>query len=85
MSSSSALFAVEEILAMQLAHAKEMAEEQAGEPVRDVVMAVPAWFSHSERMTVLDAIELAGLRSIGLVNDGTAGEWPIRRPGMTGT
>lgn len=60
---------------MQLTYAKEMADEAAGgDKVRDVVMTVPGWFGQSERAAVLDAIELAGLRSIGLVNDGTAGE-----------
>ncbi|KAI5474325.1 protein of heat shock protein Hsp70 family [Pseudohyphozyma bogoriensis] len=65
-------YPVEEILAQQLVYAKEMAEEAAGESVRDTVITVPAWFGQSERQAVLDAIELAGLRSIGLVNDGTA-------------
>lgn len=59
---------------MQFSYAKEMAEEAAGEPVREVVITVPSWFGQSERKAMLDAIELAGLRSIGLVNDGTAGE-----------
>ena len=58
---------------MQFAYAKEMAEELAGEIVRDCVLTVPAWFGHGERMAVLDGLELAGLRSIALVNDGTAG------------
>lgn len=78
-SSSSTSFPVEEVLAMQLTYAKEMADEVAGENVRDVVMTVPGWFGQSERAAVLDAIELAGLRSIGLVNDGTAGEWSCKR------
>lgn len=72
--SSSASFPVEEILAMQFGYAKEMAEEVAKEGVRDVVVTVPGWFGISERQAVLDAVELAGLRSIGLVNDGTACE-----------
>lgn len=59
---------------MQFSHAKEMAEEVAGEPVREVVVTVPGWFGQGERKAMLDALELAGLRSIGLVNDGTAGE-----------
>lgn len=59
---------------MQLAYAKEVADETAGESVRDTVVTVPGWFSQSERQAVLDAVELAGLRSIGLVNDGAAGE-----------
>ena len=59
---------------MQFAYAKEMAELTAREIVREAVVTVPAWFGQSERAAVLDAIELAGLKSIGLVNDGTAGE-----------
>ncbi|KAK4052307.1 lumenal Hsp70 protein [Microbotryomycetes sp. JL221] len=72
LSSSSSSFSVEEILAMQLQLARETAEEQAGEGVRDVIMTVPAWFTHSERMSVLDAIELAGMNCLSLINDGTA-------------
>lgn len=72
MASSTTSFPVEEILAMQFGYAKEMAEEVAGETVREVVVTVPGWFGQSERQAVLDAVELAGLRSIGLVNDGTA-------------
>ncbi len=60
---------------MQLGYAKEMAEQAAGEPVREVVITVPSWFGQSERKAMLDAVELAGLRSIGLVNDGTAGKY----------
>lgn len=54
-----------------------MAEEVAGEKVWETVISVPAWFGVGERMAVLDAVELAGLRSIGLVNDGTAGLFPF--------
>nr|CRX79209.1 hypothetical protein ls5931a1_00047 [Leucosporidium scottii] len=71
-SSSQSSYPVEEVLAMQLAYAKEVADETAGESVREVVVTVPGWFSQSERQAVLDAVELAGLRSIGLVNDGAA-------------
>ena len=59
---------------MQLTHAREMAEDIAKEGVREVVVTVPGWWSQSERAAMLDAIELAGLKSIGLVNDGTAGQ-----------
>lgn len=70
---------------MQLIYAKELADEVAAENVRDVVMTVPGWYGQSERQAVLDAIELAGLRSIGLVNDGTAGELThARSPLSTG-
>lgn len=73
LSSSTTSYAVEEVLAMQLAYAKETAEGVAGEQVREALVTVPSWFGQSERVAVLDAVELAGLRCIGLVNDGTAG------------
>lgn len=73
LASSGASYAVEEVLAMQFGYAKEMAEDTAGESVRDAVVTVPSWFGQTERQAVLDALDLAGLKSIGLVNDGTAG------------
>ncbi|CEQ42690.1 SPOSA6832_04532, partial [Sporobolomyces salmonicolor] len=69
---SAASFPVEEVLAVQLVYAKELAEEQAKESVRDTVITVPGWFGEPERKAVLDAAEVAGLRVVGLVNDGTA-------------
>ncbi|KAM0747743.1 actin-like ATPase domain-containing protein [Meredithblackwellia eburnea MCA 4105] len=65
-------FSVEEILSMQFSYAKEMAEDVAGEAVREAVVTVPNWFGQSERQAVLDSLDLAGLRALGLVNDGTA-------------
>lgn len=73
LASSTTSYSVEELLAMQLGYAKEMAEELAGEGVREVTITVPGWFGQSERKAMLDAADLAGLRTIGLVNDGTAG------------
>lgn len=58
---------------MQFGYAKEMAEETAGEVVRDAVVTVPGWFGQAERHAVVDAMDLVGLRCVGLVNDGTAG------------
>ncbi|BGP27455.1 lumenal Hsp70 protein [Rhodotorula toruloides] len=63
---------VEEALAYQFVYAKEMAEEQAKEPVREAVVTVPGWFADGERKAVVDAAEIAGLRVVGLVNDGSA-------------
>lgn len=64
---------VEEVLAMQFTFAKELAEEQANENVREAVVTVPGWYNEQERRAVLDAAEIAGLRVLGLVNDGSAG------------
>ncbi|GAA5956888.1 hypothetical protein JCM8115_003853 [Rhodotorula mucilaginosa] len=63
---------VEEALAYQLVLAKELAEEQAKESVRDVVITVPGWWAEVERKAMLDAAEIAGLRLVGLINDGAA-------------
>ncbi|GAA5840368.1 hypothetical protein JCM5353_002503, partial [Sporobolomyces roseus] len=71
-STSSSTFPVEELLAMQFTFAKELAEEQVKESVRETVVTVPGWYGEKERRSILDAAEVAGLRVVGLVNDGTA-------------
>ena len=57
---------------MQLAYVKGLAEDLAGEKVQDVIVTVPPFFSQFERDAVADAIEIAGLRTLALINDGTA-------------
>jgi hypoxia up-regulated 1 len=66
------MWAVEELVAMQLAYVKDLAEGLAGERVSDVVVTVPPFYSQFERDAVADAVEIAGLRTLALVNDGTA-------------
>ncbi|KAI0291592.1 heat shock protein 70 family [Russula brevipes] len=65
---------VEELVAMQLAYIRALAVEAAGrgERVQDVVVIVPVFFSQFERDAIADAVELAGLRLLALVNDGAA-------------
>ena len=63
---------VEELIAMQFAYVKELAESIAGERVYDVVVAVPPDYSQAHRDAVADAVEIAGMRTLALVNDGTA-------------
>ena len=65
---------VEELVAMQLAYIRALAVDAAGpgERVQDVVVTVPAFFSQFERDAIADAIELAGLRLLALINDGAA-------------
>lgn len=65
-------WSVEELIAMQFSYVKQLAEEAAGEKVRDVVVTVPPFFSQYERDAVVDAIEISGLRTLALINDGTA-------------
>ena len=38
----------------------------------DVVVTVPPFYTQAERDAVVDAIEIAGLRTLALINDGTA-------------
>jgi hypoxia up-regulated 1 len=70
---------VEELVGMQFSYARELAETLAGERVTDAVVAVPGWFGQFERQAVEDALEIAGLKSVGLINDGAAGECLVSR------
>ncbi|KAJ2535478.1 lumenal Hsp70 protein, partial [Coemansia sp. RSA 1933] len=63
---------VQEIVAMQLRHAQQLVKESEGVVVRDAVLTVPSFFDRSQRQAMLEAAELAGLRTLALVNDGSA-------------
>lgn len=65
-------WSTEELIAMQLSYIKKLAEDLAGEPVNEVILTVPPYFSQFERDSITDAIEIAGLKTLALVNDGTA-------------
>jgi hypoxia up-regulated 1 len=57
---------------MQFAYVKQLAESVAEEKVKDVIVTVPPFYSQQERDAVVDAIEIAGLRTLALINDGAA-------------
>ncbi|KAI0033499.1 actin-like ATPase domain-containing protein [Vararia minispora EC-137] len=63
---------IEELVAMQLAYIRQLASDTAGEPVRDVVVTVPPYYTQFERDAIADAVEIAGLKLLTLINDGTA-------------
>ncbi|KAH7339157.1 actin-like ATPase domain-containing protein [Rhizoctonia solani] len=65
-------YSVEELVAMQLDYVRELASGVAGENVRDVLVTVPGYFTQFQRQAVIDATEIAGLKLVTLVNDGTA-------------
>ncbi|KAG2117711.1 Hsp70 protein-domain-containing protein [Suillus clintonianus] len=65
-------WSTEELVAMQLSYIKKLAEDLAGEPVNEVILTVPPYFSQLERDSITDAIEIAGLKTLALINDGTA-------------
>ncbi|KAF7373516.1 Actin-like ATPase domain-containing protein [Mycena sanguinolenta] len=65
-------WSVEELIGMQFSYVKQLAEGVAGEKVTDVVITVPPYFSQFQRDAVVDAVEIAGMRTLTLINDGTA-------------
>ncbi|PWN41027.1 actin-like ATPase domain-containing protein [Ceraceosorus guamensis] len=77
-------YAVEELVAAQFSHARELAEEAAGEEFRrsypgtvgsfgglDVVITVPVYWTAAERHAIVDAARIAGFEP-RLVSDGAA-------------
>ena len=65
-------WSVEELVAMEFAYIKHLAEHVANEKVTDVIITVPPYFSQFERDAIVDSIEIAGLKTLALINDGTA-------------
>ena len=70
--SEGAEWTAEELIGMQLSYVKGLAEDLAGEKVQDVIVTVPPFYSQFERDALADAIEVGGLRTLALINDGTA-------------
>lgn len=66
------VFSVEQITAMLLNKLKETAEHNLKKPVTDCVISVPSYFTDSERRSVLDSAQIAGLNCLKLMNDMTA-------------
>lgn len=65
-------WSTEELIGMQFAYVKQLAESVAGEKVHDVVLVVPPFYTQQERDAVADAVELSGLRLLTLMHDGAA-------------
>uniref|UniRef100_A0A673AL54 Hypoxia up-regulated protein 1 n=1 Tax=Sphaeramia orbicularis TaxID=375764 RepID=A0A673AL54_9TELE len=62
----------EELLGMMLNYSRGLAQDFAEQPIKDVVITVPAFFNQAERRAVLQAAQMAGLKVLQLINDNTA-------------
>jgi len=63
----------EELVAMVLVHAKDMtAAYGATTQIKDCVLTVPSFYTQHERRAVLDAMSLAGLNTLALIDETTA-------------
>ncbi len=62
----------EEIAAFVLRELKAFAEESLGEPVREAIITVPAYFDDSQRQATKDSGRIAGLEVLRILNEPTA-------------
>lgn len=65
-------YSPEELIAQLLHRAKEFAETNAQQPIKECVLTVPGYFNQAERKALLQAAELANLKVLQLINDYTA-------------
>ncbi|KAK7832251.1 heat shock 70 kda protein 17 [Quercus suber] len=64
-----AVYSVEELLAMILGYAADLAEFHSKVPVKDAVIAVPPYFGQAERRGLIQAAQLAGINVLSLINE----------------
>ncbi|HEY8123606.1 MAG TPA: molecular chaperone DnaK [Myxococcota bacterium] len=76
-------FTAPELSATVLREMRRVAEEYLGEPVKEAVITVPAYFNDAQRQCTKDAGKIAGLEVLRIVNEPTAAAiaYGMSRPG----
>lgn len=65
-------FTATQLVSMFLSKVKATASAELKLPVSDIVIGVPPWFTDTQRRSLMDAAEIAGLKLLRLINDTTA-------------
>nr|XP_008102922.1 PREDICTED: heat shock 70 kDa protein 4 isoform X2 [Anolis carolinensis] len=65
-------FTIEQMTGMLLSKLKETAENTLKKPMVDCVVSVPCFYTDTERRSVMDATQIAGLNCLRLINETTA-------------
>ncbi|KAL9670707.1 hypothetical protein QQ045_008265 [Rhodiola kirilowii] len=63
------IYSVEELTAMILGYALNLAEFHSKVPIKDAVITVPPYFGQAERKGLLQAAQLAGMNVLSLLNE----------------
>ena len=71
-SEEKATFSMIQLQAMYLHQLKKTAENELPNPVHDVVISVPAYYTDRQRAALLSAAQIAGLNPLRLMNDSAA-------------
>ncbi|KAL7810357.1 heat shock protein 70 [Trichoderma gracile] len=79
-------FSATQLVAMYLSKIKQTTANELKQPVADLCLSVPAWFTDAQRRALLDASEIAGLKVLRLMNDTTAAAlgWGITKLDLPG-
>lgn len=62
-------YTAEELVAMVLSYAMNLAEFHSKVPIKDAVISVPPYFGQAERNGLLQAAQLAGINVLSLINE----------------
>jgi len=65
-------YSVEELISYQLSKARLIAEKMSGKIVDRAVITVPRFFNQYERLAMVNAAEIAGIKVLSVMNEDTA-------------